>query len=131
MTVKKLSDAQKKAVVTIYTSNIKPKSIAQLAELLNVSTRTIGRVIEEAGVTASKKLHGLDEASRVMRLLYKHKVSVEMLEEILGDVTGGQLQYTSGLPVTYQTRRSRKSPKSHNGKQSLLPLNLPTSLELH
>lgn len=84
MTVKKLSDAQKQAVVTIYTSNDKPKSIHELADLLGVSTRTIGRVLEEAGVTASKKIH-TGEAAKVMRVLYKHKINADSLEAILNE----------------------------------------------
>lgn len=85
MAVKKLSDAQKAAVVTIYTSNMKPKSIAELAKLLSVSTRTIGRVLEEAGVTASKKLHGVSDEAKVTRILYKHKISPDALEAILAE----------------------------------------------
>lgn len=85
MPVKKLNDAQKAAVVTIYTSNDKPKSIHELAALLSVSTRTIARVLEEAGVTASKKLHGTSDDAKVMRILYKHKISPDMLEAILAE----------------------------------------------
>lgn len=85
MTVRKLTDAQKAAVVTIYTSNQRPKSISELASCLQVSTRTIGRVLEEAGVTASKKLKGTDEATKIMRVLYKHKINADQLEMILNE----------------------------------------------
>jgi methylaspartate ammonia-lyase len=124
MTVRKLTDAQKAAVVTIYTSNIRPSSIQHLAAVLGVSTRTIGRVIEEAGVTASKKLH-VGEAADVMRLLYKHKITIDQLESLLSHIP------VDTIKLLTQKKASRKSPTGHNGKQTLLPLNLPTSLELH
>lgn len=85
MAVKILTAAQKQAVVTIYTSNNKPKSIQELAALLNVSTSTISRVLEEAGVITSKKLHGTDDMAKVMSILYKHKINPDMLEDILAE----------------------------------------------
>lgn len=124
MTVMKLTAAQKAAVVVIYTSNIRPSSMQHLAAILCVSTRTIGRVIEEAGVIASKKVH-TGEAAAVMRLLYKHKMTVDQLENLLGTLP------TKTVELLTQTKRSKKSPTGHNGKQTLLLLTLPTSLELH
>lgn len=50
MTVGILTKAQKRAVITIYTSKIKPKGIVELAYFLNVSTRTIKRVLDECKV---------------------------------------------------------------------------------
>ena len=51
MTVKILTEAQKAAVVTIYTSKDRAKTIIELAAALGVSTRTIGRVLIEGGVS--------------------------------------------------------------------------------
>lgn len=85
MSVRKLNKEQKQAVITIYTSNDKPKSIHELALLLNVSTRTIGRVLEEAGIIASKKLQGTGTTDKVMRILYKHKINPDHLEAILSE----------------------------------------------
>lgn len=127
MTVRKLTAAQKTAVVTIYTSNIRPSSIKHLAEVLCVSTRTIGRVIDEA------KIASTSEASKVMQMLYRHKITIDQLESLLNMVMvkpSIQAALAAVVPIT-QTQRSRKSPASHNGKQTLLPLNFPTSLELH
>ena len=42
-----LTRAQKKAVVTIYTSKYKPKTVGALAFWLYVSPRTIQRVLDE------------------------------------------------------------------------------------
>jgi transcriptional regulator GlxA family with amidase domain len=67
MPVRKLNDAQKRAVVTIYTSIYRPKSIKELARFLCVSPRTIGRVLEEAGVT------------KVMRILNRYKYTSLMM----------------------------------------------------
>lgn len=125
MTVCKLNDAQKAAVVTIYTSNVRPSSIQHLAAVLCVSERTIRRVIDEAGVKAAKAAP-IGEATQVMQLLYKHKITIDQLDTLLGMPMVEHL-----AKKALQLTANKKSPSGHNGKQTLLPLNLPTSLELH
>jgi hypothetical protein len=126
MTVRKLTDAQKAAVVVIYSSNIRPKSIGDLANCLNVSTRTIGRVIEEAGMIASKKVHTGDTAN-IMRLLYRNKITIQQLEILL--------EQTPMSIVKYMTqprgKATRRSPAAHAGKQFLMPFSHNYQAEFH
>lgn len=86
MPVKKITDAQKEAIVTIYTSKDKPKTIKEIASFLGVSTRTVGRVLEEKGIDSPMKARFGNvntEANKVIQLLYKHKIDPNMLEQIL------------------------------------------------
>lgn len=76
----KLTDAQKDAIVTVYTS--KTRTIKQIAGFLGVSTRTVGRVLEERGIPGPMAVRSA-EAVRVMALLYKRKVDPAMMEQIL------------------------------------------------
>lgn len=137
MTQSKLTQAQKDAVVTIYRA--KTKSITEMAKWLSVSTRTIGRVLQQAGETLPvARLQG--EASAVMKLLYKHKISLAQLEELIGArecinqvqeaINKYNLQQTSatntchavGQALEFQKKASRKSPSGHTGKQAMLPI---------
>lgn len=113
MTVKKLTTKQKEAVVVVYDS--KTRTLKQIAGFLGVSTRTIGRVLEEAGLM--KPVARLQaDAKTVMALLYKHKITIEQLQHLLEE-----FPHTIAVAKqAMQTRHSRKSPKAHNGKQSLL-----------
>ena len=123
MTVKKLTQAQKEAVVTIYTSKIKPRTVTEIAGFLGVSTRTIGRVLDEHAVAGPKAQESI-ETKKIMALLYKHKIDYTELQSLLENIP------QDTLVLLTQTKRSKKSPTGHNGKQTLLPLNLP-SLELN
>lgn len=137
MSQSKLTQAQKDAVITIYKA--KTKSITEMAKLLNVSTRTIGRVITEAGLALPvQRLQG--EAAQVMRLLYQHKISLQQLEELIGardcikqvqaaidNFNGMKVSATNtchavGQALEFQKKASRKSPSGHTGKQTMLPL---------
>lgn len=81
MSVKCLNEAQKNFVIKAYQA--KHKSQKELAEYLNVSERTINRVLIEAGLaTPVARIKG--EAYRVMQVLKKYGItSVEQLERDL------------------------------------------------
>lgn len=123
MTVKKLTLKQKQAIVLIYDS--KTRSIKQLADFLCVSTRTIGRVLEEAGLALPvERIQA--EAKTIMAMLYKHKITVQQLESLLDAV---MIKSAVREMLLTQVYRTKKYPTSHNGKQTMLPLNFP-SLDL-
>ena len=122
MTVKKLTNKQKEAVVIIYDS--KTRTIKEIAEFLGVSSRTIGRVLEEAGLM--KPVARLQaEAKTVMTLLYKHKITVQQLETLLNSVMVMPSIHETIRHSTFQVRHTRKSPKAHNGLQTMLGFDLP------
>lgn len=117
MTVKCLSTGQKDAIATIYMH--KAKSQKQMAQLLDVSKRTINRVLEERGlIVSSIRSKGASQGDDVIQLLYRHKVTVDQLKEMLEAHTSAILivQSVSG----HQTNASRKSPQAHNGMQRTL-----------
>lgn len=118
MTVKKLTAAQKDAIVTVYDS--KTRNIKQIAEFLGVSTRTIGRVLDERGVASPMETRTA-EAKKVMVLLYQHKVTPAQLEHLLENYPL-VVRYSNKQQQAMQTIHSRKSPKAHNDKQIMLPL---------
>jgi len=124
MTVKKLTQAQKDAVVTIYNHNA--KTIKDIAGFLGVSTRTIGRVLDES-VYVSSAPQRSDEANKVMALLYRHNLDAHQLGILLSIVMRMSSVRES---MATQTTSTKKSPSGHVGKQVLLPLNFPNSLEL-
>lgn len=118
----KLTKEQKQAVVTIYRS--KTKTITEMAKRLGVSTRTIGRVLVEAGETLPVQRLQAD-AAQVMKLLYKHKITVQQLEDLLYMVESdrqGLNLVPSMIQVATQQKATRKSPSGHTGKQILLPM---------
>lgn len=79
ITVKCLTEAEKDGVITYYTSDYLIKDIA---DIYQVSPRTINRVIIERGYyTPVAKLQ--EEASMVMKLLKQYGVRPEELEHVL------------------------------------------------
>lgn len=119
MTVKKLSEKDKDAVVAIYRS--KSQNMTGIAAFMGVSTKTIARVLIERKEGHFKPTES-EEAKRVMALLYKHKINVDQLETILNTV---MVMTSIRESIETQSVRTKKSPTQHNGKQTLLPLNLP------
>ncbi len=83
MSVKCLSDVQKNFVIKAYQA--KHKSQKELAQYLDVSERTINRVLTEAGLaTPVARIKG--EAYQVMQLLKKYGItSVEQLDRTLSN----------------------------------------------
>ncbi len=83
MSVKCLSDVQKNFVIKAYQA--KHKSQKELAQYLDVSERTINRVLIEAGLaTPVARIKG--EAYQVMQLLKKYGItSVEQLDRTLSN----------------------------------------------
>lgn len=80
MAVKLIKENIKDAMINAYTS--KQSNITQLAKKYNVSTRTVGRVIEERGLaTPVPRLRG--EAYQVMQLLAEFELTVDQLKDIL------------------------------------------------
>ena len=81
MTVKCLNETQKNFVIKAYQA--KHKSQKELAEYLNVSERTINRVLIEAGLaTPVARIKG--EAYQVMQLLKQYGItSVDQLKSQL------------------------------------------------
>lgn len=80
MTVKILHDDRKKDIVEKYKT--KQHTIAALATSYGVSTRTIGRILEEAGLaTPVPRLKG--EAHLVMQLLKKNGLDLQGLTDLI------------------------------------------------
>ena len=80
MTVKKLNSAGKSEVLKMYFS--KEYTLTEIAFMLEVSRRTVGRVIIEAGLaTPVPRLQG--EAYQAMKILNKYDISVSKLEDLL------------------------------------------------
>lgn len=94
MTVRILTPDQKAAIVTIYTSEIRPSSIRHMASMLGVSARTVARVIEQAGAKQVKETMTAS-SSRVMTLLYEHKITVDQLETMLNRIPPSTVQLLS------------------------------------
>lgn len=101
MTVKCLTDLEKETAIRMYEAG---DHIKDIAEYLNTSERTIGRVLAEAGLTSPTQ-RITEEASHVMRLLAKYRVNPKNLESILrahvGVVSGASPLPT--LPKRVQT----------------------------
>ena len=88
MPVRCLNDSQKNFVVVAYQA--KHKTQKELAEYLQVSERTINRVLIENGLaTPIARIKG--EAYQVMQLLKAHDVDYAKLQKIL--------QYKDLLPI--------------------------------
>lgn len=80
--VKCLTDVQKNFVIKAYQA--KHKTQKELAQYLDVSERTINRVLVEAGLaTPVARIKG--EAHQVMQLLKKYGVDYAMLNRVLQD----------------------------------------------
>lgn len=80
ITVRCLSEAEKAAVAWYYSNYKYP--IKNLAVIYKTSPRTIGRVLHEKGLaTPVPRIKG--EAKRVMDLLKKYGVTLEVLESAL------------------------------------------------
>lgn len=80
MTVKSLSAEKKQEIVAHYKA--KTMTLKQMSVIYFRSARTIGRVIEEAGLaTPVPRLKG--EAYRAIKLLQQHNLSVDQLEKLL------------------------------------------------
>ncbi len=80
MTVRVLSQSQKDLIVTWYKQKI--YTVSQLAKQYKTSTRTIGRVLEEAGLaTPVPRLKG--EAYQAMQVLKAYNMNVEQLKRAL------------------------------------------------
>jgi hypothetical protein len=116
MTVKCLTTIQKGLVVNYFHRKLYNQT--ELAKMYNTSTRTIHRILVEAGVaTTVPRIQG--EAHKAMQLLKKHNLTVEDLEQLLAS---HQMQLQQ---IRTQSTPTRKSPTAHNGKQTMLPLALP------
>lgn len=77
MTVSKLTDAQKQLIRVNYTN--KRMNITEMAKALEVSTRTIGRVLDELDLPSpAPRLKG--EAYKVMEVMKKHGVTADKLD---------------------------------------------------
>ena len=80
MAVRAIKENIKDALINSYSN--KELNIAQLAKQYNVSTRTVGRVIEERGLaTPVPRLRG--EAYQVMQLLAEFELTIDDLKDIL------------------------------------------------
>ncbi len=80
MAVKLIKENIKDAMIAAYSN--KTKNITQLAKEHHVSTRTVGRVLEERGLaTPVPRLKG--EAYQVMKLLEEFELTVDELKDIL------------------------------------------------
>lgn len=80
MSVKCLTKAQKDLLVFWYANKI--YNIKELAERVQVSPRTINRVLIEYGLaTTEQRIKG--EAHQVMQLLKKHKLNYYTLRQLL------------------------------------------------
>lgn len=98
VTVKKLTEQQKLAIVTIYRA--KTRTIKEIAFFLGVSARTVSRVLEEKNEPLPMAVRSA-EASHVMQLLYKHKMTVDQLEQLLNNPTARNpsLWKVEGQPI--------------------------------
>lgn len=122
MTVRKLTQLQKNTIVTMFTDGVRNKLACAL--MYGVSVRTIERVLSEA---VPKPVVDNSQYAQVMALLYKHKMTVEQLEELLE----GQKVVMDPKPkvkVVFQTKRTKKSPKEHNGKQQTISFDKYTKI---
>jgi hypothetical protein len=82
MSVKCLNEAQKNFITLAYKS--KHKTQKELAVYMEVSERTINRVLVEAGLaTPVARIKG--EAYQIMQLLKKYDVDYAMLNRVLQD----------------------------------------------
>jgi hypothetical protein len=80
MPVKKLTVAQKEAIVTVYQS--KTRTITQIAGFLGVSARTVSRVLEEKGIAGPMAVRSA-QASQVMEVFKRRGIDPVHLELIL------------------------------------------------
>jgi hypothetical protein len=80
MAVKKLTPAQKEAIITVY--NAKTRTIKQIAEFLGVSSRTVSRVLEEKGIAGPMAVRS-GQAAQLMALLHKRGINPADMEKIL------------------------------------------------
>lgn len=77
MAVNKLTQAQKEMIRLNYTS--KRMNITEMAKTLEVSTRTIGRVLDELDLPSpAPRLKG--EAYNVMQVMKKHGITADKLD---------------------------------------------------
>lgn len=103
MTVISLTPLQKKNIVYMYETMGKPASY--LAGAYNTSTRTIGRVLVEAGIdTSSNK-----KEQRITKMLESFKVTPELLYKILSDHAEHYL-INAPIPTNKQIALFEKPP---------------------
>ena len=96
----KITNAQKDAICTIYLA--KTKTITEIAMFLNVSQRTVGRVLKERGIETPKQQYSAS-ANKVLGILYANKIDPEHLEAMINTPA-----LNAGSVVTYLQQCSRK-----------------------
>lgn len=115
MTVKCLNDKEKSTVIELLQ---RPHlTQAAVAVIFKVSEHTIRRVVQEHKdnkVTAFKSEPMTESATAVMQLLYEHKITYEELKNMLEGTPKGILKHMT------QQRKTKLSPKEHNGRQVLM-----------
>lgn len=115
MTVKCVSDTQKTTIAYWYQN--KTMNQKEIAKRMDVSERTVNRVLIEAGLaTPVQRIKG--EAHLVMKLLQQYHLDRIKLETVLAKAEYLGLLRDS-TPV--QRKASKKSPAGHIGRQLVMP----------
>lgn len=109
MTVKSLTPAQKKNIV--YQWQTKQMNMTQLAAAYNTSTRTIGRVLIEAGVATHQERYEANKQA-IYELTLKHQISYNqlrlMLEKTFPTNRNKPIANTQQLPLLLDKNKGRE-----------------------